>query len=363
MIETQFNRIFAYRNCWLKLIQISIDGKSKRGKVKAIVSATETVLVVDDEPAILEGIKRYTDDSYQIYTALNAADGLVAVSKHKDLALVISDYKMPGMNGLEFLAKVQQMAPRAVRILITGFGDLQLAKEAVNRCHIFKMLTKPCPIGELVKAINEAIIEHHLLDNKINGNGNGNGISSISSLLAVLAERDNITEGHSERIVELCYLMGQKMGLTSEQLIELEWLSQLHDIGKIGIPDRILFKQGSLTAEEWAIMRKHSEIGYRIALSNPELVNVANMILKHHERWDGTGYPLGLKGEQIPIEVRILAVADAFDVMTHDRPYKKATTFAAALGELQANAGSQFDPHLVKVMFEVLKESRGSLLL
>ncbi len=324
-----------------------------------ISNATDTIVIVDDEPTILDGIRRCMDDSYQLYTALNAADGLVVVNEQKDIALVISDYRMPGMNGLEFLAKVKQLEPSAVRMMITGFGDLELAKEAVNRCHVFKLITKPCPIGELIKAINEAVLEHHRLKNNTIFDSSGN--SSISSLLAVLAECDNITEGHSERIIEFCYLIGQKVGLSGQQMIDLEQLAQLHDIGKIGIPDHILFKEGMLTEDEWAIMRKHSKIGYRIALSNPELYNVANMILKHHERWDGSGYPLGLKGEQIPIEVRILAVADAFDVMTNDRPYKKAVSIGEAQKMLRAKAGTQFDPQLVRILLEVLNDNSGSL--
>lgn len=182
----------------------------------------------------------------------------------------------------------------------------------------------------------------------------------INALLAVLWERDHLTEGHGRRLQRLCRILGERAGLSPQQMANLSLLAQVHDIGKVGIPDAILFKPGFLTEEEWEIMRQHSEKGYRIALASPDLAGVADLILKHHERWDGRGYPLGLKGEEIPIECRILAIADAFDAMTSDRPHRKARTVEEALQEIRRCTGTQFDPELVEAFLRIV-EGNGRL--
>lgn len=176
----------------------------------------------------------------------------------------------------------------------------------------------------------------------------------INTLMAALEERDYITEGHAQRLSLLCRQVGERVGLSTRQLDDLALLSRVHDLGKVGTPDSILLKEGPLTQEEWRIMKQHPEIGYRIALASPDLSGIADLILKHHERWEGTGYPLGLKKEEIPVECRILAVVDAFDAMTSDRPYRKARTFEEAVEEVKRCAGTQFDPYLVHVFLKVL---------
>ena len=178
----------------------------------------------------------------------------------------------------------------------------------------------------------------------------------VNSLMSALAERDFITEGHAMRLEKMCMMLGEKVKLSTNQPSDLVLLSQVHDLGKVGIPDKILFKPGKLNDDEWEIMKMHSEKGYRIALSSHELSSIADFILKHHERWDGKGYPLGLKGEEIPLLCRIIAIVDAFDAMTHDRPYQKAVTEREALMELKRCAGYQFDPYLIDefiFLFEV----------
>ncbi len=176
----------------------------------------------------------------------------------------------------------------------------------------------------------------------------------LRSLMAALEERDFITSGHAYRLENLCRKMGERLGLSEIQLSNLVLLAQVHDLGKVGIPDHILFKKGPLTEEEWKVMRQHPEKGCRIAQCSNELSEIADLILKHHERRDGQGYPHGLSGEDIPIESRILAIADAYDAMTSDRPYRKAMSSAAAVKELKKCAGTQFDPHLVEVFLRII---------
>jgi diguanylate cyclase (GGDEF)-like protein/PAS domain S-box-containing protein len=176
----------------------------------------------------------------------------------------------------------------------------------------------------------------------------------MKALMAALEERDFITSGHAHRLEALCSQLGRKVNLSSPQLSNLNLLAQVHDLGKVGIPDSILFKPGSLTGKEWEIMRQHPEKGYRIAQATTDLAGIADLILMHHERWDGHGYPLGLAGEEIPIECRILAIADSFDAMTNDRPYRKAMPVEEALAELEKCSGTQFDPQLVAAFLEIM---------
>lgn len=176
----------------------------------------------------------------------------------------------------------------------------------------------------------------------------------VDTLLSALAERDFVTAGHTKRVQKLCRRLGEKIGLSLQQLVNLSLLAQVHDLGKVGIPDQILFKRGPLTEKEWEVMRQHPEKGYRIALSSPDLAGIADLILKHHEKWDGTGYPLGLKGEDIPIECRVLALADAFDAMTGERPYRRAKTVEEALEEIRRCAGTQFDPVLAEMFIRMI---------
>lgn len=171
--------------------------------------------------------------------------------------------------------------------------------------------------------------------------------SIIQSLISSLKDKACIDEGYRQRLEEICRKMGSKIDLSAEQLAKLALLSQMHDLGKLSMPDEILFKEGNLTAEEQTLIQQHSEKGYRIALSLPEYAKVADLILKHHEKWDGSGYPLGIKGEDIPIECRIFAIANAFCSLTSPRPYRNALTTEEAIETIKNDAGSHFDPKLV----------------
>ncbi|HBV88906.1 MAG TPA: histidine kinase [Desulfosporosinus sp.] len=177
----------------------------------------------------------------------------------------------------------------------------------------------------------------------------------VQAMMKALEARDFITEGHADRLQELVITLGQALALSERTLADLRLLAQFHDIGKVGIPDSILFKPGRLTEEEFKEMQRHSEIGHRIAQSAPDLLPIADCILRHHEWWNGQGYPLGLKEDDIPLECRILAIADAYDAMTSNRPYRKALSQEQAFKELIDNMGMQFDPDLVPIFIKAIR--------
>ena len=181
----------------------------------------------------------------------------------------------------------------------------------------------------------------------------------VKTLMKALQARDFLTEEHAVRIQKLVVTLGEHVGLPTHRLTDLRLLAEFHDIGKVGIPDNILFKPASLSQEEVFEMQRHPEIGHRIALSAPDLVPIADWILKHHEWWNGKGYPLGLAGDEIPMECRLLAIADAYDAMTSDRPYRKAMKKEEAICELNRFAGIQFDPYLVNLFIEIIDKEES----
>lgn len=206
------------------------------------------------------------------------------------------------------------------------------------------------PFESILKVAEEFMYKRKLLERKSIHS------SIISSIKTTVFEKSHETEEHAERMIKLSKVLGKALSLTDEQLTELELLSTLHDIGKISIDDHILSKSGKLTDKEWSEMKKHSEVGYRIAQAAPEIKHIADYILCHHEHWDGSGYPQGLIGEAIPLLSRITAVLDAYDTMIHDRPYRKAMPKEAALAEIMKNAGTQFDPNIARIFAEALLE-------
>ncbi|MDF2986427.1 MAG: domain S-box/diguanylate cyclase protein [Eubacterium sp.] len=204
-------------------------------------------------------------------------------------------------------------------------------------------------LNTVLKLAEERMYRHKLLESRSTRS------SIIASLEQTLHEKHIETLEHTKRIRKMCVRVGTRMGLTHEELDELVLLGALHDIGKIGIPESILMKPGKLTDEEWVSMKKHTEIGYRIAAATPELAHIADDILYHHERFDGTGYPHGLSGKNIPKLARILSIVDSFDVMTHERVYKNSMGVEEAVAELRKCSGKQFDPEIVELFISSLK--------
>ncbi len=202
----------------------------------------------------------------------------------------------------------------------------------------------------VMKIAENYMYQRKLLENKSSRS------SIIASITATMYAKSQETEEHCGRLVEISKMIGEALKLSERELDELALLAKLHDIGKVGIPERILLNPGKLSEAEWAEMKKHPEVGYRIALAAPELEPIAEYILYHQEHWDGKGYPKNLAGEKIPLLSRIIAIADAYDAMTQDRVYRKAMTHEAALEEIKKNAGTQFDPQIAMLFIEVVSD-------
>lgn len=207
------------------------------------------------------------------------------------------------------------------------------------------------PIEVALRTAEEAMYKNKLFEISSHRN------ESIKTILNTLYEKNPREHKHSKRVSELCILMGKKLGFKNDDLNQLKAISNLHDIGKIAIDDSILNKPGKLTEDEWEIIKRHPEIGYRIISTSPEYAEIANDILSHHEKYDGTGYPRGLKGDNIPIRARIIAIADAFDAMVSRRPYREPRSVEDAKKEILRCSGTQFDPKLVKIFLDILEKN------
>jgi len=208
----------------------------------------------------------------------------------------------------------------------------------------------PAELNVLVREADNQVRREKLLRSQSARSG------IVSTVMTLLEARDFITEGHAERLEVLVGGLAEKIGFASSQQDAMKLFAKFHDIGKVGVSDAILFKPGALNEAEREEMKRHSEIGYRIALSSVDLLHIAEWILRHHEWWDGSGYPLGLAGIDIPLECRILSIADAYDAMTSDRPYRKAMPVNSAVRELRKFSGKQFDPDLVEMLCEFLQQ-------
>ena len=205
-------------------------------------------------------------------------------------------------------------------------------------------------IQKIIREAEDRMYRNKLLDSK------NSRTAIINALQKSLHEKTHETVAHSERMKKFALQLGKKLRLSDSDMEELTLLCSLHDIGKVAIPDHILTKSEALTQDEWEIIKKHPEIGYRIAMATPELMNIAKKILAHHERWDGNGYPEKLRQEEIPLVTRIITLVDAYDVMTNGRPYKKRLSIQEAINEVLRCSGTQFDPNLVELFLETLSD-------
>ncbi|UCC83700.1 MAG: response regulator [Gemmatimonadota bacterium] len=325
-----------------------------------------SVLIVDDEQSLTTVLAKVLGaDGHKCRVASNGKDAL-ALIEDTDFDVVVTDITMPEMTGIELLKLVKKRDREIQVIVITGHPDVDFAVEAI-RSQVDDYLIKPFEMGQLRHAVYRALEHRALLSEnrayrehleervqKQAGQINQLFLDGLQALAAAIEARDRYTGGHLDRVSKYALATGTELGLDERAMWSL-WLGSLfHDVGKLAIPDAILNKPGPLTEEEYEEMKRHPELGVEIIQRISFLLPAALAILHHQERWDGNGYPGGLKGERISIEGRILAVADAFDAMLTDRPYRKALTEGYALSELERCAGSQFDPGVVRAFMQAM---------
>lgn len=316
------------------------------------------VLIVDDDDLVRETLQFVLEEGgYSVHAVSSGAEAL-RILERQPIDIVLSDIFMPGMNGFDLLRQIRERAPDIPVILITGYGNIEMAREALRR-GATDFITKPYNIHEIPIMIERNLVRHSMLADQTRRYEDAVQQSyraTLEALLAALNIRDTETEGHSERVAAYTMAMARRLNLSSEELRAIELGALLHDIGKIGVPDSILYKPGPLTAEEWAIMKQHPVIGYQMCMKIDALRPAAPIVLHHHERWDGQGYPHGLAGDAIPLGARIFAIADTLDAMTSDRPYRKALSFTEAREEILRCSGKQFDPAMVELFLDIPEE-------
>jgi response regulator RpfG family c-di-GMP phosphodiesterase len=329
------------------------------------VEQPRNILIVDDDWQVREVLHEIFLSAG--YTCQVAGDGREGLDLFRATLppLTVTDLKMPVMDGIALLQGIRQADSDAAVIVLTGAADVKTAIESLKLgAHDFIM--KPVNVDELLIAADRAIERRQLLIERreyqalleqrveeATQNLASAYTQTLEALGAALDSRDVGTESHSRRVHGYSLALAREHGMPDDALADLAHGVLLHDIGKIGIPDAILLKPGSLTPEEWQIMRTHPEIGKRLIEKIPFLHNAIPVVWCHHEKWDGNGYPRGLKGEAIPLNARIFSVVDAFDAMTFDRPYSKAIAFEAATAEIKRCAGSHFDPQVVESFLRV----------
>lgn len=337
------------------------------------------VLVVDDDAAVrellAEGLQEF---GFETVTAGDIGQAF-RIASSQPLQLVLSDIDMPGGDGIQLLRQIKDHMPDLDVIMVTGAVDADTAVQAIRQ-GASDYVTKPFNLDEVQIVVervlekrqliieNEAHQEHleelvcqrtrelveknHEVEN-LYTELEGTYESTLQALVTALDLRDNETHGHSYRVVEYAVVVAERMGVVEPDMTWLRRGSILHDVGKIGVPDAILRKPGKLTAEEWVEMRRHPEMGYDMLKHISFLQPALSLVLHHQERFDGTGYPHGLKGYEIPLGARIFSVVDTFDAMTSDRPYRAAMSMAQVRAELIRCRGTQFDPDVVDAFLSI----------
>jgi len=337
------------------------EGNSANSRTEA---SKPRVLFVDDEPAILESLCRSVRREFAADVATDADHGLDHLRYGGPYCIVVSDMRMPGMNGAEFLAMVRTISPESVRVMLTGCDEMEVAVQAVNDSRIFMFLRKPVPTEVLLGCLRTCLT--HYLDELAQKQAIASTIHALEQLdIATLTAFSRVidanspwTAGHSERVTSLALRIGHVLGLPSRDLQIVQRGGLLHDIGKIGTPPAILDKPGKLEAWENEIMQNHVKVGVRILEPIDCFRDLLGVVAQHHEHWDGSGYPAGLAGEQIILHARIVAVADAYDALISDRPYRKGLPEAEAIETLKECSGVQFDAKVVEALITVVSRPK-----
>ena len=308
-----------------------------------------TILIVDDDPNFRKTLSDILRD--EGYVVLAAAKGKTALDrvKEKMLAVALIDLKLPNMDGLKVMREIKKRSPGTECIMLTGYASQESAIEAVN-LGAYGYMQKPYDVEQLVVTIHRAIEMRGAKEAL-----KGATLETLEALSTIVEASDPYTAGHSAKVTEIAIKIAQEMGLRDGEINTLRIAGLLHDVGKVGIPGSVLNKPSELTQAEWLMIQAHPVVSAQTAERVAAFKDAVPIIRHHHERWDGSGYPDGLKGEGIPPLARILAVADGFEAMTSARPYRGARTEGEALAELEKGAGTQWDPEVVKVFLKLRK--------
>jgi len=336
----------------------------------------ERILVVDDEEPIREIVSSMLANAgYQCKQAGSGVEALAILGSGEEFELMLSDLMMAELDGIGLLERTKERYPDMPVVMVTAVHDISVALAAI-RNGAYDYLLKPFEREQLLAMVRRALENRRLkLENRAYQTNLealvGARTDQLRQAMADLERsyditlealgdaldlKDAETEGHSKRVTAFTIAMARALGLAPERIRVIARGAFLHDIGKMAIPDAILRKPGALSEEETEIMKEHCHRGYQMLRKIPFLQEAAEIVHSHQERWDGTGYPRGLKGEQIPLGARIFAIADTLDAITSDRPYRAAQSIQAAREEIQRWSGRQFDPNIVDV-FQSMPES------
>jgi putative two-component system response regulator len=330
-----------------------------------------TILITDDEMVIRRLLKqRLTSEGYRCLEAGSASWALDEL-RDSEVALVILDIKMPGKSGVQLLPEIRAGYPDVMVIMATAITDTSTAIHCM-RLGAYDYITKPFNLDEVVMSVDKALekrrllIENrdyqHNLEQKVEKQAKkirSAFFNAITALAYALEAKDSYTSGHSQRVSEISVAIARELGLPQEDIDKIELAGRVHDVGKIGVRESVLNKSDKLTDEEFQHIKYHPEAGERILAPIVEGKEILQIVRHHHEHYDGTGYPDELSGDEIPLGARILAVADSYDAMISERPYRGAMSVEEACAEIEWGKNTQFDPEVAGAFLRI----RGSLVL
>jgi response regulator RpfG family c-di-GMP phosphodiesterase len=338
------------------------------------------ILVVDDDDAVRDAIVALLQEEGYECTRANGAQAALDLLKAGEHPLVISDMRMPVHDGMWLLERIAEEHPDTAVIMLTAFGDTEAAVNCLRKGAVDYLL-KPPRVTNLVRAVERALSRRRLelarlryqrsLEQRVREKTAELSAAlreietayanTLSALVAALDAREHETSDHSQRVVRYTLAVAKRIGFPDTEIPNLSRGALLHDIGKIGVPDAILLKQGKLTPEEWVEMRKHPQTGFTILQPIPFLTAPAEIVLSHQERLDGGGYPRGLVGDTIPAGARIFAVADTLDAITSNRPYRRGAPVEAARDEIRRCSGAQLDRQCAEAFLSFSVEELAAL--